>query len=82
MLTQDEKDLGVALVDIGAGTTDIAVFTHGAIRHTASLGVAGDQVTNDIAFAFRTPTPVRRGDQGQVRLRAGPARARRRKPSK
>src|SRR6187431_2092140 len=57
VLTQDERDLGVALVDIGAGTTDIAVFTQGAIRHTASLGVAGDQVTNDIAFAFRTPTP-------------------------
>jgi cell division protein FtsA len=57
VLTQDEKDLGVALVDIGAGTTDIAVFTQGAIRHTASLGIGGDQVTNDIAFAFRTPTP-------------------------
>jgi len=57
VLTQDERDLGVCLVDIGAGTTDIAVFTQGAIRHTASLGVAGDQVTNDIAFAFRTPTP-------------------------
>jgi cell division protein FtsA len=57
VLTQDEKDLGVALVDIGAGTTDIAVFTQGAIRHSASLGVGGDQVTNDIAFAFRTPTP-------------------------
>ena len=57
VLTQDEKDLGVALIDIGAGTTDIAVFTQGSIRHTASLGVGGDQVTNDIAFAFRTPTP-------------------------
>jgi len=57
VLTQDERDLGVCLVDIGAGTTDLAVFTQGAIRHTASLGVAGDQVTNDIAFAFRTPTP-------------------------
>jgi cell division protein FtsA len=57
VLTQDERDLGVALVDIGAGTTDIAVFTQGAIRHTSSLAVAGDQVTNDIAFAFRTPTP-------------------------
>jgi cell division protein FtsA len=57
VLTQDERDLGIALVDIGAGTTDIAVFTHGSIRHTASLGVGGDQVTNDIAFAFRTPTP-------------------------
>ncbi len=57
VLTQDERDLGVCLVDIGAGTSDMAVFTQGAIRHTASLGVAGDQVTNDIAFAFRTPTP-------------------------
>jgi len=57
VLTGDEKDLGVCLVDIGAGTTDLTVYTHGAIRHTASLGVAGDQVTNDIAFAFRTPTP-------------------------
>jgi cell division protein FtsA len=57
VLTQDERDLGVCMVDIGAGTTDISVFTQGAMRHTASLGVAGDQVTNDIAFAFRTPTP-------------------------
>ena len=57
VLTQDERDLGVCLVDIGAGTSDIAVYTQGAMRHTASLGVAGDQVTNDIAFAFRTPTP-------------------------
>ncbi|HWT15163.1 MAG TPA: cell division protein FtsA [Patescibacteria group bacterium] len=57
VLTQDERDLGVCLVDIGAGTTDIAVYTQGAMRHTASLGIAGDQVTNDIAFAFRTPTP-------------------------
>ncbi|MBI2396761.1 MAG: cell division protein FtsA [Xanthomonadales bacterium] len=57
VLTQDERDLGVCLVDIGAGTTDIAVYTQGAMRHTSSLGIAGDQVTNDIAFAFRTPTP-------------------------
>jgi len=55
-LTQDEKDLGVCLVDIGAGTTDIAVFTDGAIRHTACISIAGDQVTNDIAVALRTPT--------------------------
>jgi len=55
-LTQDEKDLGVCLVDIGAGTTDIAVFTDGAIRHTACIPIAGDQVTNDIAVALRTPT--------------------------
>ena len=55
-LTQDEKNLGVCLVDIGAGTTDIAVFTDGAIRHTACIPIAGDQVTNDIAVALRTPT--------------------------
>jgi cell division protein FtsA len=56
VLTDDEKDLGVCLVDIGGGTTDIAVFTEGAIRHTAVIPIAGDQVTNDIAVALRTPT--------------------------
>lgn len=56
-LTTDEKELGVVLVDIGAGTTDIAVFVQGAIRHSASLPIAGDQVTNDIAHLLRTPTP-------------------------
>ncbi len=56
VLTPDEKDLGVCLVDIGGGTTDIAVFNEGSIRHTAVIPVAGDQVTNDIAVAFRTPT--------------------------
>jgi cell division protein FtsA len=56
VLTEDEKDLGVCLVDIGGGTTDIAVFTDGAIRHTAVIPIAGDQVTNDIAVALRTPT--------------------------
>jgi cell division protein FtsA len=56
VLTEDEKDLGVCLVDIGGGTTDIAVFTDGSIRHTAVIPIAGDQVTNDIAVALRTPT--------------------------
>ncbi len=56
VLKQDEKDLGVCLVDIGGGTTDIAVFTEGSIRHTAVIPIAGDQVTNDIAVALRTPT--------------------------
>ncbi|APZ42143.1 cell division protein FtsA [Acidihalobacter ferrooxydans] len=56
VLTEDEKELGVCLVDIGGGTTDIAVFTGGAIRHTAVIPIAGDQVTNDIAVALRTPT--------------------------
>jgi cell division protein FtsA len=56
VLTEDEKELGVCLVDIGGGTTDIAVFIDGAIRHTAVIPIAGDQVTNDIAVALRTPT--------------------------
>lgn len=56
ILTEDEKDLGVCLVDIGGGTTDIAIFTNGAIQHTAVIPIAGDQVTNDIAVALRTPT--------------------------
>ncbi|MCY4531697.1 MAG: cell division protein FtsA [Gammaproteobacteria bacterium] len=57
VLTEDEKDLGVCLVDIGGGTTDIAVFTDSAIRHTAVIPIAGDQITNDIAIALRTPPP-------------------------
>lgn len=56
VLTEDEKELGVCLVDIGGGTTDVAVYTDGAIRHTAVIPIAGDQVTNDIAVALRTPT--------------------------
>jgi cell division protein FtsA len=56
VLSDDEKELGVCLVDIGGGTTDIAVFTDGSIRHTAVIPIAGDQVTNDIAVALRTPT--------------------------
>jgi len=56
VLTMDEKELGVCLVDIGGGTTDIAVYSEGAVRHTAVIPVAGDQITNDIAIALRTPT--------------------------
>ena len=56
VLTEDERELGVCLVDIGGGTTDIAVFREGAIRHTAVVPIAGDQITNDIAMALRTPT--------------------------
>jgi cell division protein FtsA len=55
-LTDDEKELGVCLIDVGGGTTDIAVFSGGAIRHTAVIPIAGDQVTNDIAVSMRTPT--------------------------
>ncbi len=56
VLTEDEKELGVCLIDIGGGTTDIAVYVEGAIKHTAVIPIAGDQVTNDIAIALRTPT--------------------------
>ncbi|MCL4775468.1 MAG: cell division protein FtsA [Burkholderiaceae bacterium] len=70
ILTQDEKELGVALVDVGGGTTDIAIFTGGAIRHTAVIPIAGDQITNDIAMALRTPTP----EADEIKLRFGIAR--------
>lgn len=56
VLTEEERDLGVCMVDIGGGTTDIAVFTNGSVRHTSVIPIAGDQVTNDIAVALRTPT--------------------------
>ena len=56
VITDDERDLGVCLVDIGGGTSDIAIFTDGSIRHTGVIPIAGDQVTNDIAMALRTPT--------------------------
>ena len=56
VLSEDEKDLGICLVDIGGGTTDLAVWTQGAIRHTAVIPIAGDQITNDIAMALRTPS--------------------------
>ena len=69
VLTDDEKELGVALVDIGGGTTDVAVFTGGAIRHTAVIPIAGSQITNDIAMALRTPTQ----DAEDIKLRFGVA---------
>src|SRR5258706_9857771 len=56
VLLDDERDLGVCLVDIGGGTTDMAVFTDGAIKHTSVIPIAGAQITNDIAMALRTPT--------------------------
>jgi len=56
VLTNDEKELGVCLVDIGGGTTDIAIIKNGSIQHTAVIPIAGDHITNDIAVAFRTPT--------------------------
>ena len=78
MLTEDEKELGVCLVDMGGGTTDIAIFCGGAIQHTAVIPIAGDQVTNDIAVSLAHAAAVRRGDQDQVRLRVVAAREPRR----
>ena len=69
VLSEDEMDLGVCLVDIGGGTSDVAVFTHGAIRHTAIIPIAGDQITNDIAMALRTPT----ADAETIKIRHGVA---------
>lgn len=69
VLTEDEKELGVCLIDIGAGTTDIAIFAEGAIQHTAVLPIAGDQVTNDIAMALRTPTKAAE----QIKIQHGSA---------
>jgi len=69
VLSADEKDLGVCLVDIGGGTTDLAIFTGGAIRHTAVIPIAGDQITNDIAMALRTPT----ADAEAIKVRHGVA---------
>jgi cell division protein FtsA len=67
VLEEDEKELGVCIVDIGGGTTDIAVFTGGAIRHTAVIPIAGDQITNDIAMALRTPTQ----DADDIKIKHG-----------
>src|SRR6202163_512289 len=67
VLTEDEKELGVCLFAIGGGTTDIAVFANGAIRHTAVIPIAGDQVTNDIAMTLRTPTK----EAEELKLRHG-----------
>ncbi|WP_342620696.1 cell division protein FtsA [Rhodoferax sp. GW822-FHT02A01] len=70
VLTKDERDLGVAMVDIGAGTTDVAIFTNGAIRHTAVIPIAGDLITSDIAMALRTPTK----DAEDIKVESGHAK--------
>ncbi|MCS6764307.1 MAG: cell division protein FtsA [Candidatus Protistobacter heckmanni] len=70
VLTEDEKELGVVLVDIGGGTSDIAIFSSGAIRHTAVIPIAGDQITNDVAMALRTPTQ----DAEDIKIRYGIAK--------
>lgn len=78
VLTEDEKELGVVLIDIGGGTTDIAIFSQGAIRHTAIIPIAGDQITNDIAMALRTPS----SEAEDLKIRFGVARQSMVDPSK
>ena len=70
MLFRSERELGVAVVDIGAGTTDLAIFTNGAIRHTAVVPIAGDLITSDIAMALRTPTK----DAEDIKVESGCAK--------
>ena len=70
VLTTDEKELGVALVDIGAGTTDVQIFTGGSVRHTAVIPIAGDLITSDIAMALRTPTK----DAEEIKIAHGVAK--------
>lgn len=70
VLTLDEKELGVVLIDIGGGTTDVAIFSEGAIRHTVTIPIAGDQITNDIAMAIRTPT----AEAEDIKIRYGVAK--------
>ncbi len=70
VLTEDERELGVACVDIGAGSTDVAIFTNGAIRHTAVIPIAGDLITSDIAMALRTPTK----DAEDIKVESGYAK--------
>ena len=69
-LTDDEKDLGVAVVDVGAGTTDVQIYTDGSVRHTAVIPIAGDLITSDIAMALRTPTK----DAEDVKIDSGCAK--------
>ena len=71
VLTDDEKDLGVALADMGSGTTDITIFHDGAVKHTAVLPIGGNHVTNDIAAGLRTPF----ADAERIKLRYGCAKA-------
>jgi len=70
VLTADEKALGVALVDIGAGTTDVSIYTEGSVRHTAVIPIAGDLITSDIAMALRTPTK----DAEEIKVEYGVAK--------
>jgi cell division protein FtsA len=70
VLTDDEKDLGVALVDIGAGTTEVQIYTDGSVRHTAVIPIAGDLITSDIAMALRTPTK----DAEEIKVEHGVAK--------
>ncbi len=78
VLTADESELGVALVDIGAGTTDVQIFTGGSVRHTAVIPIAGDLITSDIAMALRTPTK----DAEEIKVEYGVAKQLHRRPER
>jgi cell division protein FtsA len=69
-LTEDERQLGVAVVDVGAGTTEVQIYTEGSVRHTATIPIAGDLITSDIAMALRTPTK----DAEQIKVEYGVAK--------
>jgi cell division protein FtsA len=69
-LTEDERQLGVAVVDVGAGTTEVQIYTEGSVRHTATIPIAGDLITSDIAMALRTPTK----DAEQIKVEFGVAK--------
>ena len=71
VLSRDERELGVALIDVGGGTTDLAVFERGALWHTAVLPVGGDHFTNDLAVGLRTPIP----DAERLKIKHGCALA-------
>src|SRR5258708_28851033 len=70
-LTQDEKEMGCCILDIGGGTTDLAVFGGGAVRHTGTIAIGGDHFTNDLAVGLRPPTP----QAGKIKDRHGGGRA-------
>src|SRR3989449_4660953 len=67
VLTDDERELGVAMVDLGGGTTDLAIFAEGSVMHTAVIPVGGSHFTNDIAIGLKTPMP----DAERIKIQFG-----------
>ncbi len=67
-MNNDERDMGIALVDIGGGTTDIAIYREGWLRHTAVLGIGGNHFTNDISVGLRLPFNEAERVKKEIRL--------------